>query len=156
MKKAVKTAYYVPETVRTDVLFQNMKKSRNHFAVVFDEYGGMSGVITMNDLLEQIVGDLDDDYLTPIETEIEKIDENTWKIKGSAYLDDVSKELNVLLPDEDFDTFGGLVFGVLGIIPEDGSTLELEEYGLKIAVTEIKGRRLETAIVYKNVENNNE
>jgi putative hemolysin len=116
----------------------------------------MSGVITMNDLLEQIVGDLDDDYLTPIETEIEKIDENTWKIKGSAYLDDVSKELNVLLPDEDFDTFGGLVFGVLGIIPEDGSTLELEEYGLKIAVTEIKGRRLETAIVYKNVENNNE
>ena len=155
MKKAVKTAYYVPETVRTDVLFQNMKKSRNHFAVVFDEYGGMSGVITMNDLLEQIVGDLDD-YLTPIETEIEKIDENTWKIKGSAYLDDVSKELNVLLPDEDFDTFGGLVFGVLGIIPEDGSTLELEEYGLKIAVTEIKGRRLETAIVYKNVENNNE
>ena len=56
MKMAVKPAYYVPETVRTDVLFQNMKKSRNHFAVVFDEYGGMSGIITMNDLLEQIVG----------------------------------------------------------------------------------------------------
>ena len=53
------------------------------------------------------------------------------------------------MPDEDFDTFGGLVFGVLGIIPEDGSTMELEEYGLKIMVTEIKGRRLETAIVYK-------
>ncbi len=156
MKKAVKPAYYVPETVRTDVLFQNMKKSRNHFAVVFDEYGGMSGVITMNDLLEQIVGDLDDDYLSPAEAEIEQIDENTWKIKGSAYLDDVSKALNVPLPDEDFDTFGGLVFGVLGIIPEDGSTLELEEYGLKIAVTEIKGRRLETAIVYKNIENNKE
>ncbi|MDD4088790.1 MAG: hemolysin family protein, partial [Tissierellia bacterium] len=63
MKNAVKPAYYVPETVRTDVLFQNMKKSRNHFAVVFDEYGGMSGIITMNDLLEQIVGDIDDDYL---------------------------------------------------------------------------------------------
>ena len=71
-------------------------------------------------------------------------------------MDDVSKQLNIALPDEDFDTFGGLVFGVLGIIPEDGSTLELEEYGLKILVTEIKGRRLETAIVYKNSENDNE
>ena len=156
MKTAVKPAYYVPETVRTDVLFQNMKKGRNHFAVVFDEYGGMSGIITMNDLLEQIVGNIDDDFLTPEETEIEQIDENTWKIRGSAYLDDVSKQLNIALPDEDFDTFGGLVFGVLGIIPEDGSTLELDEYGLKILVTEIKGRRLETAIVYKNSENDNE
>ena len=152
MKSAVKPAYYVPETVRTDVLFQNMKKSRNHFAVVFDEYGGMSGIITMNDLLEQIVGDIDDDYLTPEEEEIKQIGDNTWKIKGSAYLDDVSKELGVSLPDEDFDTFGGLVFGILGIIPEDGSTLELEEYGLKIVVTEIKGRRLETATVYKELD----
>jgi len=150
MNKAVKSAYYVPETVRTDVLFQNMKKTRNHFAVVFDEYGGMSGVITMNDLLEQIVGNFDDDYLNPEPPSIEKIGEDTWKIKGSAYLDDVSKQLGISLPDEDFDTFGGLVFGVLGIIPEDGSTMELNEYGLKIKVTEIKGRRLETAIVYKS------
>ncbi len=150
MNKAVKSAYYVPETVRTDVLFQNMKKTRNHFAVVFDEYGGMSGVITMNDLLEQIVGNFDDDYLNPEPPAIERIDEETWKIKGSAYLDDVSKELGISLPDEDFDTFGGLVFGVLGIIPEDGSTMELDEYGLKIKITEIKGRRLETAIVYKS------
>ncbi|KAF5036875.1 MULTISPECIES: hemolysin family protein [Sedimentibacter] len=150
LDKAVKPAYYVPETVRTDVMFQNMKKTRNHFAVVFDEYGGMSGVITMDDLIEQIVGSFDDDYLTPEEPTIEKIDEDTWKIKGSAYLDDVSKQLGIPLPDEDFDTFGGLVFGVLGIIPEDGSTMEMDEYGLKIKITEIKGRRLETAIVYKN------
>lgn len=150
MDKAIKPAYYVPETVRTDVMFQNMKKTRNHFAVVFDEYGGMSGIITMDDLIEQIVGSFDDDYLPPEEPTIEKIDEDTWKIKGSAYLDHVSRELGISLPDEDFDTFGGLVFGVLGIIPEDGSTLELEEYGLRIKITEIKGRRLETAIVYKN------
>jgi len=150
MKKVIKSAYYVPETVRTDVLFQNMKKTRNHYAVVFDEYGGMSGVITMNDLLEQIVGNFEDDYLTPVPPSIEKIDEETWKIKGSAYLGDVSKQLGIRLPDEDFETFGGLVFGVLGIIPQDGSTMELDEYGLKIKVTEIKGRRLESAIVYKS------
>lgn len=151
MDKAVKPAYYVPETVRTDVLFQNMKKSRNHFAVVFDEYGGMSGVITMSDLLEEIVGNLDDDYLNPLKPPlIEKIEPDTWKIKGAALLEDVSKALEISLPDDDFDTFGGLVFGSLGIIPDDGSTLEIEEYGLKIKITEIKGKRLETALVYLN------
>lgn len=156
MKNSIKPAYYVPETVRTDVLFQNMKRTRNHFAVVFDEYGGMSGIITMNDLLEQIVGNIDDDYLTPQEADIVQIDENTWQIKGSAYLDDVSKELRLPLPDEDFDTFGGLIFGVLGIIPDDGSTLELEEYGLKILVNEIKGRRVETATVHKILDTDEE
>ena len=149
MKEAVNTAYYVPETVRTDILFQNMKKSRNHFAVVFDEYGGMSGVITMNDLLEQIVGNLDDDYSNPQKPPlIQSIDLNTWEIKGAAPLDIVSKQIGIMLPDDDFDTFGGLVFGLLGTIPEDGSTLELEQYGLKIKITQIKGRRLETALVY--------
>lgn len=151
MDKSVKPAYYVPETVRTDVLFQNMKKSRNHFAVVFDEYGGMSGVITMSDLLEQIVGNLDDDYMNPLKPPmIEKIDTKTWRIKGGALLDDVSREIGIMLPDDDFDTFGGLVFGTLGTIPEDGSTLEIEEFGLNIKITEIKGRRLETALVNIN------
>jgi len=156
MKEAVNTAYYVPETVRTDILFQNMKKSRNHFAVVFDEYGGMSGVITMNDLLEQIVGNLDDDYSNPKKPPlIQKIDTNTWEVKGAAPLELVSKQIGIFLPDDDFDTFGGLVFGLLGTIPEDGSTLELEEYGLKIKITQIKGRRLETALVYLNEDKNN-
>ena len=155
MNEAVNAAYYVPETVRTDILFQNMKKSRNHFAVVFDEYGGMSGVITMNDLLEQIVGNLDDDYSNPQKPPlIEMIDSNTWEIKGAAPLDLVSKHIGVMLPDDDFDTFGGLVFGLLGTIPEDGSSLELEEYGLKIKITKIKGRRLETALVHLSDDRN--
>lgn len=68
--------------------------------------------------------------------------------KGAAPLDIVSKQIGIMLPDDDFDTFGGLVFGLLGTIPEDGSTLELEQYGLKIKITQIKGRRLETALVY--------
>ena len=157
VNKSIKPAYYVPETVRTDILFQNIKKSRNHFAVVFDEYGGMSGVITMSDLLEQIVGNIDDDYLNPLKPPlIEKIDSYTWKIKGGATLEDVSRHTGIMLSDDDFDTFGGLVFGSLGTIPEDGSTLELEEFGLKIKITEIKGRRLETAIVYLNNDTNDD
>lgn len=148
MQLAVKAAYFVPESVRADVLFRNMKNSRNHFAVVVDEYGGMSGIITMNDLLEQLVGDLDDDVSMPAELPlIERLDTITWRIQGTAPLDDVSRQLGVLLPDDYYDTFGGLVFGLLGTVPSDGSTPELETYGLKITVTTIKNRRLESAVV---------
>lgn len=148
LNNAVQPAYFIPESVRTDVLFRNMKKSRNHFAVVVDEYGGMSGIVTMNDLLEQLVGDLDDNVSEPEELPlIEKVDTKTWKIRGTAPLDDVSEQLGVPLPDEEHDTFGGLVFGLLGAVPSDGSTPELEEYGLVIKVTQVKDRRLESAIV---------
>ncbi|WP_369281976.1 hemolysin family protein [Oscillibacter sp. GMB15532] len=148
MEKAVQCAYFVPESVRADVLFRNMKKSRNHFAVVVDEYGGMSGIVTMNDLLEQLVGDLDDDMSEPPEAPlIERIDSKTWRIQGTAPLDEVARQLGVLLPDEEHDTFGGLVFGILGTVPNDGSTPELEEYGLTIKVTKIQDRRLDSAIV---------
>ncbi len=148
MKKAVQQTHFVPESVRADVLFRNMKKSRNHFAVVVDEYGGMSGIITMNDLLEQLVGDLDDDITMPVESPlIERIDSKTWRIQGAAPLDEVSKQIGVLLPDEEHDTFGGLVFGLLGTIPSDNSTPELEEYGLTIKIAKVKNRRLESAVV---------
>jgi putative hemolysin len=148
LQSAVKPAYFVPETVRADVLFRNMKKSRNHFAVVLDEYGGVNGIITMSDLLEQIVGDLEnDDTIPPESPEIERIDSQTWIIQGSAPLDLVAGQLGVLLPEDDYDTFGGLVFGLLGYVPEDGSTPELEEFGLSIKVIEIKDHYLVKAIV---------
>jgi len=148
MKHAVKPAYFVPETVRTDVLFRNMKKTRNHFAVVLDEHGGMSGIITMYDLLEELVGDLEDDASVPEEPPlIERIDSQTWKLQGSTPLKLVAKQLGVTLPVEDYDTFAGFVFGLLGFIPEDGSTPELEAYGLTIKVLEIKDHQLEKAVI---------
>lgn len=148
MNNTLQPAYFVPESVRADVLFRNMQKSRNHFAVVVDEYGGMSGIVTMNDLLEQLVGDLEDDISVPAESPlIERIDSKTWHIQGIAPLDEVSKQLGVLLPDEEYDTFGGFVFGLLGTIPGDDSTPELEDYGLIIKVTKIKERRMESAVV---------
>ena len=148
MKRAVKDAYFVPETAHADLVFRNMKKSREHFAIVVDDYGGMSGIVTMNDLLEQLVGDLDDNASVPREAPpIERLDSRTWRIQGTAQLDDVAEQLGVELPDEDYDTFGGLVFGILGIIPADGSTPTLEEYGLVIKITKIKERRLISAVV---------
>ncbi len=148
MKNAVQPAYFVPESVKADVLFRNMKVSRNHFAVVLDEYGGVSGIITINDLLEQLVGDLEDDLAAPkILPQIERIDSNTWRIQGNTPLEDVSRQIGVLLPEEDYDTFGGFVFGIIGTIPEDGSTPEIEDFGLVIKIQSIKDHRLESAVV---------
>jgi putative hemolysin len=148
LSHAVQPAVFVPETVRADVLFRSMKNNRNHFAVVVDDYGGMSGIITMNDLLEQLVGDLDDDArLTKGLPFIEQIDAKTWRILGSAPLQEVAKQLGVILPKKDYNTFGGLVFDLLGTVPPDGSTPEVEGFGMKIKVTQIKRRRLTSAVV---------
>ncbi len=150
LKKAVRPAYFVPETVRADMLFRDMKNSRKHFAVAIDEYGGMAGIVTMNDLLEQLVGDLEDDTTAPKETPpIERIDSKTWRVQGGAEVDEVSEQLGVALPDDEYDTFGGLVFGSLKAIPGDGSTPELEDFGLHIKVTKVKDRRMVSAVVCK-------
>jgi len=146
LANAVRPARFVPESVRADMLFRNMKKERNHFAVVLDEYGGVSGVITMNDLLEELVGDLEDDHTAPPDQpEIEAIGENLWRVSGTAPLDDVAEKIGVGLPSDEYDSFAAFVFGLLGTVPEDGETPELEEFGLVVKVTEIKEHRLESA-----------
>ncbi len=148
MEKAVQTAYFVPSTVRADVLFRQMKQSRNHFAVVLDEYGGTLGIVTMTDLLEQLVGDLDDDATAPQEPEeIQPLDSGTWRISGTASLAEVAERLNTELPAEEYDTFGGLVFGMYGSVPDDGTTFEIDIENLHIKVTDICDHRLEAATV---------
>lgn len=146
LNEAVKPAYFVPETVKADVLFRNMKHSHNTLAVVLDEYGGMTGIITINDLVEQLVGDLGDEEPAE-ESVIEAIDSNTWKIHGDASIEEVSEMLGVALPNDDYDTFNGLVFGALGTIPQDGSVVEVTTAGLVIKVTEIRDHQVETAVV---------
>ena len=155
LAKAVEKPYYVPETMKADVLFHNMKKERKHFAVVLDEYGGLSGVISMHDLMELLVGDLDED-----EKEIIAVGENTWKISGSASLDDVSEELELKLPVEEYDTFGGYIFGELGKIPDDGAKFVLEAGGMKIQVEKVENHRIIDTVVSREkvvpVENSEE
>ena len=148
LAQAVKPAYFVPETVKADVLFRNMKSRRIRFAVVLDEYGGLSGIVTINDLLEQLVGDFDDEAVEDNSgPEIERVDSHTWRIRGSAPLDEVAQELHVELPLEEYDTFGGLVFGALGAIPNDGAQPELEAYGLQVKVQLIQDHRVQRAVV---------
>ena len=149
MREAVNPAYFVPETVRADVLFRQMKQNRRHFAVVLDEYGGTSGIITMNDLLEHLVGDLEDDAAAAAAEpqEIEEIGEGTWRIAGTASLYDVAQQLEITLPSDEYETFGGLVFGAYGCVPEDGETFVLDVMSLHVEVTEIRDHRLESAVV---------
>lgn len=148
LEQAVSPAYFVPDSVKADVLFRNMRNANQTLAVVLDEYGGMSGIVTLNDLVEQLVGELCDGTEGKEEENfIETVGEGIWKIHGSAPIDEVQKALGVPLPCEDYETFNGLIFDTLGAIPEDGSDLEMETAGLCIQVTEIKNHQVETAIV---------
>ncbi len=147
MAHAVDSAYFVPEKIKADALFRNMKKDRKKIAVVLDEYGGVSGIITINDLVEQLVGDLGNDEEE--ELLIEKIDEQTWKIHGSASMDDVSEKLELKLESEEFETFNGMIYHALEGVPKDGETVQLEVSGLKIHVTKIEDHQVQTAIVTK-------
>ncbi|MEG0441855.1 MAG: hemolysin family protein [Oscillospiraceae bacterium] len=147
LQEAVKPAYFIPESVCADVLFAQMKNSHNHFAVVLDEYGGMAGIVTMNDLLEQLVGDLDDMADENAPSDLEQIDEQTWRVRGSVSLDEVAQALHIPLPTDDYDTFGGWVLGQYGFIPEDGTSFELNAGSLHIMVTKMKEHRIEEAIL---------
>lgn len=148
MEYAVRPAYFVPDTVKADTLFRNMKKGHHVLAVVLDEYGGMSGIITISDLVEQLVGDLGDD-VDEIEIEqIKQLDENTWEIQGAALLEDIVDQLGIALCIEEFDTLNGLVLHELGSIPEDGAVIEVEVSGLHISEAKIENHQVETAIVH--------
>jgi putative hemolysin len=148
MKEAVKSAYFVPQGIHADVLFRQMRETRNHFAVVLDEYGGMMGIATMYDILEQLVGDLNDgDEEEVKEPDIQQNTDGTWSIKGVAQLSEVAEELKMELPTDKYDTMGGYVFSNYGMIPEDGTEFELELDRLHVRVTEIKDHRIIKMIV---------
>ena len=151
MEKCVRPARFVPEGLTANILFRQMQRTRNHFAVVLDEYGGTMGIVTMNDLLEQLVGDLEDDETElPPPAPIEQLDSQTWKIRGEALLEDVAAKLGVDLPIEEFDTFGGFVFSAYGSVPGDGAAFEVDTHGLHIRVLEVMDHRLVKSVVCRD------
>ena len=152
MREAVKAPFFVPETIKADVLFRKMKKTRNVMAIVLDEYGGMVGIITLNDLIEQLVGDLGEDTAEEeaAEPHVEQLDENTWAIVGNAELQDIEEALGVDIGLEEVETFTGLVFGELDMIPRDGpQDIELDFKGLHIHITKVEDHQIDYAIVTK-------
>jgi len=148
MEKAVEKAYLIPESMKANVLFKNMKKTGNYFAIAIEEYGGMSGIVTLRDLLEILVGELYDAEDDEEPDDIVARD-GIWEIQGITSLTEVAEELDIELPTEDYDTFGGFICGVLGEVPDDGSTFELDTAGLHIKVTLVEDHRIESTIVTK-------
>lgn len=148
MNQAVSPAYFVPKTVKADIVFKNMKSAHSNFAIVLDEYGGMCGVISMSDLLEELVGDLGE--ITPNDEDapiLEQLDSRTWKISGNTPLRDVEDALNIALPTDEYSTFNGLIFGALGSVPEDGSQFDLETHGMTIRVHKVADHQVRSAMV---------
>lgn len=152
MKEAVKPAYFVPETIKADVLFRNMKKTHNSLAVVLDEYGGMVGIVTLNDLIEELVGELQEDTgeENVNEPHIEKLSEDTWMIVGNVELCEIEDALGIEIDAEDVNTFSGLVFDELDGIPDDGKyDIKLSHNGLNIHIKQIKDHQISLAEIKK-------
>ena len=150
LREVLREAYFVPETVQADVLFRDMQRRKMHMAIVVDEYGGMSGIVTLEDLLEEIVGSIYDEFDPDAEQEITPIGENKWRVAGTVDLETLSEALDVELPlEEEYDTLGGLIYNQLTTIPQDGSHPEVEVCGLNIYVEELLDHRVETAVITK-------
>lgn len=152
LRELLRQPYFVPETVRTDRLFRDMQAKKVHLAIVVDEYGGTAGLVTMEDLLEEIVGNIYDEFDPAEVAEIIPVAENRWRVAGGVELEDLEKVLDVKLAegeDADCDTLGGLVFAHLDVIPEDGSQVDLELDGLRIHVDSIADHRVEWCTVTK-------
>ena len=151
MRELVRPVRFVPESVRADVLFRDMQREKVHMAIVVDEYGGTSGIVTLEDLLEEIVGNIYDEYDEAEQPEIAAIADNEWRVAGGVDIETLNEALDLELPaDEEYDTLGGMIFSQLTTIPEDGSRPVVQCYGLTISVTEIADRRVEWAIIKKD------
>lgn len=148
LRELLRPAYFVPETVRADILFRDLQRKKVHMAIVVDEYGGTSGIVTMEDLLEEIFGDIYDEFDPQAEQMIVQLEPNLWRVDGGTDLETLGDALGVELPlDEEYDTLGGLIYSRMNTIPDDGARPSVDAYGLHIQVERIEDRRVESALV---------
>ena len=141
IKNFVKEAYYVPETMSINKLFEGLRKNRKQIAVVVDEYGGTAGIVTMEDVLEEIVGEIYDEY-DLVEKSYEQIDENTYMLSGGMSISDVEKVLNIDIPDGDYDTISGYLIEELGRIPNEKEKPVIETEKAIYKVEKVEDRRI--------------
>lgn len=148
LKDLLRPAHFVPETIKADNLFKEMQKEKIHIAVVVDEYGGTEGIITMEDLLEEIVGNIYDEFDKAEQPEILPLGENVWRVAGSAPISSLVDDLELPLPEsDDYDTLGGLIVTYLNAIPKDGEEFDMEVDGVALHVEKIEDHRIESVVV---------
>lgn len=143
IRSLLRPVYLVPETKNIDSLFKELQKEKHHIAILIDEYGGFSGIVSIEDIIEQIVGDIDDEY-DEEDRVIEKVDDNTYIVDGNVYLDDLDDETPISLESDNSETIGGFIIDLMGEIPKEDikySPIRFEDYDFTIL--EVKDRRIE-------------
>lgn len=159
-RSILRKPYFVPETKNIDSLFFELQTTKQHIAILIDEYGGFSGIVTMEDIIEEVMGDIDDEY-DEVEPEIQKIDDNTYVVDGGMDLDDIDEELGINLESENSETIGGFIIDILGEIPDENDIdREIEYENCRFRIDSIRDRRIEqitvTVIPMDVDEENNE
>ena len=156
LKKLLRPAYFVPETKNIDSLFRELQINKQHLAILIDEYGGFSGIVSVEDIIEQIVGDIDDEF-DEEDRIIEKIDDNTYIVDGNVYLDDLEEETGVELESETSETIGGFIIDHMGEIPKERVKYEPVRYeDYEFTILKVKDRRIEKVRVVKLEEQETE
>jgi CBS domain containing-hemolysin-like protein len=140
LEELLRPAHIVPETKDLASLMHEFRRTSTHFAIVIDEYGAMAGIATLEDLIEEIVGEIEDEF-DVAEVQIEQIDDDTYRISGMFPIDEFNDRFGTELPDEDFHTVGGYVFGQLGRAAEPGDDVSWN--GVRFDVLEVEGNRIE-------------
>ena len=141
-KDVMREAFFVPETMRCDKLFKTMNEKFTQIAVAVDEYGGTAGIITVEDLLEAIVGNIRDEYDEGEEEDIEQIDENLFDFDGTTDIEEVEDVLGIEIPEGEYDTIGGFIIALLDRIPEDGTVSEADFENIHFTASEVEDRRI--------------
>lgn len=141
VREIMRPAYFVPESKRASELLEELQRQKVHMAIVIDEYGGTAGLITIEDLLEEIVGEIQDEYDPEEEAEYQQIGADEYRFDAGIHLVEVNELLDVELSTEESDTLGGYIFSVLGKVPQVGETFERD--GLRFTVESLEGRRIE-------------
>ncbi len=140
IEELLRSPYLVPETKDLAALLAEFRQTKQHMAIVVDEYGAMQGIVTLEDLLEEIVGEIDDEYDLPDES-LRRIDDRTIQVNGTFPIDDFNEQFGKEMPQDDYHTLAGFVFGELGRAPEQGDELEWD--GLRFEVVDVDGARIE-------------
>ena len=151
IQKIMREPYYVPESKEIDELFRELQNSKQQMAIVIDEYGGTAGLITMEDIIEEIMGNILDEYDDDEEIDYQKIDENTYLLNGSLSLYYIKKLLNVEIPEGDYDTLSGYLLEKLGRIPENDEKVVIEDGNLTYKIEEYEDKRIKYVKVCKNM-----
>lgn len=139
LSKIVRKSYFIPENIKIDDLLGQMRKRKLHIAIVADEYGGTSGLVTMEDIIEEIVGEIEDEYDFEAPP-IMRISDNEYLVDGTLTISDLNEELDLRLPEDEIETVGGLIYDLVGSLPEKGQVLEHD--GNKFIVHVIEGQRI--------------